>query len=122
MAFKPVSPSIRKNAKRLRKDMTPAEKRLWNQIRAHRLSGLGFRRQYPVGDYIADFACPTHKLILEIDGSQHGLPSQLKRDAMRTAKLGGTGWIVIRFWNDEVLRELDDVCNHIVTLVQEIDT
>ena len=71
MPRQPVSPQLRANAKRMRKDMTEMERRLWNQIRAHRLMGLGFRRQMPVAGYIADFACPQHRLIVELDGTQH---------------------------------------------------
>ncbi len=67
----PVPPLNRANAKRMRKNMTDAERKLWHELRAHRLMGLGFRRQYPIRNYIADFACPARRLIVEIDGSQH---------------------------------------------------
>ena len=55
----------------MRKVLTPAELKLWNELRAHRLMGLGFRRQFPIAGYIVDFACPEKKLVLEVDGSQH---------------------------------------------------
>lgn len=114
-----VDNHLRANAKRMRKEMTEAERRLWNQLRAHRLMGLGFRRQFPVAGYIADFACPEHKLVVEVDGTQHARPATAFRDRKRTAKLGETGWTVVRFWNHEVHEQLDDVCEHIVGLVQE---
>ncbi|TIM25181.1 MAG: endonuclease domain-containing protein, partial [Mesorhizobium sp.] len=73
----------RKNAKSMRHVMTDAELKLWNELRAHRLMGLSFRRQVPIGPYIVDFACPSHRLIVEIDGSQHADAEHLERDAGR---------------------------------------
>tara|TARA_Y100000815_G_scaffold142746_2_gene129103 strand:+ start:27588 stop:27920 length:333 start_codon:yes stop_codon:yes gene_type:complete len=105
----------------MRKDMTEMERRLWNQIRAHRLMGLGFRRQMPVAGYIADFACPQHRLIVELDGTQHAEATAMVADDKRTRKLGGTGWTVIRFWNHEVMHELDAVCDQIVAFVRELE-
>ncbi|MAS07603.1 MAG: hypothetical protein CL534_23315 [Ahrensia sp.] len=121
MPKQPVSPQLRANAKRMRKDMTEAERRLWNQIRAHRLMGLGFRRQMPVAGHIADFACPQYRLIVEVDGTQHAEAGAIAADEKRTRKLGQTGWTVIRFWNHEVMHELDAVCDHIVAVVRELE-
>jgi len=104
----------RQNAKAMRRIMTEAELKLWNEIRAHRLMGLGFRRQVPIGPYIVDFACPSQGLILEVDGSQHAEPETSERDAGRDAFLRARGWIILRLWNDDVLRGIDDVCQHIV--------
>ena len=104
----------RQNAKTMRRVMTDAELKLWNEVRAHRLMGLGFRRQVPIGPYIIDFACPTHQLILEVDGCQHAEPEAAEMDATRDAFLKGRGWTVLRFWNDDVLRGIDDVGRHIV--------
>lgn len=111
-----VSSRIRANAKQMRRVMTDAELKLWNEIRAHRLMGLGFRRQYPVAGYIVDFACPTIKLAVEIDGSQHSEPENVLADSVRTARLEQNGWTVLRFWNDDVLRDIDGVCQHIVAV------
>jgi very-short-patch-repair endonuclease len=97
----------------MRKVMTDAELKLWNELRAHRLMGLGFRRQFPVAGYIADFACPAEKLVVEVDGSQHGDIGELL-DTVRTKRLEQDGWIVLRFWNHDVLRDIDNVCQHIV--------
>jgi very-short-patch-repair endonuclease len=97
--------------------MTEAERRLWNALRAHRLMGLGFRRQMPIAGFIADFACSKHRLIVEIDGSGHGEDRQIARDVQRTATLEASGWTVIRFWNDDVLCDLDAVCDHILRTI-----
>ena len=114
----PVSSGMRTNAKRMRKQMTDAELKLWNALRAHRLMGLGFRRQYPFGRYILDFACPEHKLVVEVDGSQHG-EAQAVYDTVRTQALQAAGWTVLRFWNDDVLKDIDGVCQHILATIAE---
>ena len=98
----------------MRKVMTDAELKLWNELRAHRLMGLGFRRQLPVAGYIVDFACPQKKLIVEVDGSQHGDADNAIADEARTKRLEQDGWMVLRFWNDDVIRDIDNVCQHIV--------
>jgi very-short-patch-repair endonuclease len=98
----------------MRSTMTDAELKLWNELRAHRLMGLGFRRQVPIASYIVDFACSTHRLIVEVDGSQHGNDPDLRYDEQRTRRLEQDGWTVLRFWNDEVLKNIDDVCLHIL--------
>lgn len=112
----PVPPLNRANAKRMRKDMTDAERKLWHELRAHRLMGLGFRRQYPIRNYIADFACPARRLVVEIDGSQHADERTAAHDMTRTKALETDGWTVLRFWNDDVLRDIDNVCQHIVII------
>ena len=117
MAHFDVAVSNRRNAKRMRRVMTDAELKLWNELRAHRLMGLSFRRQMPIAGYIVDFACAEHKLIVEVDGSQHGGNNALAYDAERTARLEALGWTVLRVWNDEVLRNIDAVCDAIVRTV-----
>jgi very-short-patch-repair endonuclease len=109
-----VSFRQRNNAKSMRRVMTDAELKLWNELRAHRLMGLSFRRQVPIGPYIADFACSGHRLIVEVDGSQHGEDHGRHRDEARAVYLRKRGWTVLRFWNDDVLRDIDNVCSHIV--------
>ncbi|MER9755965.1 endonuclease domain-containing protein [Mesorhizobium sp. M0166] len=104
----------RKNAKSMRRVMTDAGLKLWNELRAHRLMGLSFRRQVPIGSYIVDFACPTRSLIVEVDGSQHADPENVERDEARSAYLKASGWAILRFWNDDVIRDIDNVCQHIV--------
>jgi len=98
----------------MRRVMTDAELKLWNELRAHRLTGLGFRRQFPIGRYIVDFACPLHHLIVEVDGSQHADDMTARTDIERTRWLEDQGWTVLRFWNDDILRDIDNVCSRIV--------
>ena len=114
MPHTPVSEKNRKNAKAMRRVMTDAELKLWNELRAHRLMGLSFRRQVPLAGYIVDFACSAKKLIVEVDGSQHGEDDNAGKDSARTARLQQDGWTVLRFWNDDILRDIDNVCQHIV--------
>ena len=110
----PVPPVNRRNARKMRKDMNEAELRLWNEMRAHRLMGMSFRRQMPIAGYIVDFACPASRIVVEVDGSQHASLADAEHDRERTGKLQALGWTVLRFWNDDVLRDIDGVCQHIV--------
>lgn len=116
MPHTPLPPNNRSRAKAMRRVMTDAELKLWNAVRAHRLMGLGFRRQFPVAGFIVDFACPERRLIVEVDGSQHADGAALKYDVARTETLRVNGWTVLRFWNDDVLRDIDNVCAHIVAV------
>ena len=111
-----VPPDKRRFARSLRRDMTEAEARLWHELRDRRLMGLKFRRQVPIPPYVADFLCAEAMLVVEIDGSQHGGSVS---DAARTAFLRGRGFRVLRFWNDEVLRELDSVCETIIAYARD---
>lgn len=90
-------------ARELRQRMTDAEQRLWYHLRARRLGGFKFRRQHAVGPYVVDFVCKEAKLIVEADGGQHAADGA--RDARRTRYLENRGYRVLRFWNDEVLRD-----------------
>ena len=121
MPHTPVPAHNRRNAKAMRKAMTEAELKLWNELRAHRLMGLSFRRQMPIAGFIVDFACPTKKIIVEVDGSQHGETEAARRDHHRTARLEADGWTILRFWNDDILRDIDGVCRHIVAATGVID-
>jgi very-short-patch-repair endonuclease len=76
--------------------MTDAERRLWYRLRAHRFDGYKFKRQVPIGGYIADFACLSRKLVIEVDGGQH---SDNAQDAVRDSDLRRAGFVVLRFWN-----------------------
>src|SRR5262245_6987600 len=111
-----VPQRLRTNAKRMRRVMTDAALKLWNELRAHRLMGLSFRRQVPIAGYIVDFACHEKMLVVEVDGSQHGETETALNDAERTRRLEQDGWTVIHFWNDDVLHDIDGTCNHIVTV------
>jgi len=96
-------------AKYLRSNQTDAEERLWYYLRAHRFMGLKFKRQKPVGSYIADFVCLEIKLIIEADGGQHGNEADAKRDAWFKAQ----SFTVLRFWNNDILRDTDAVLERI---------
>ncbi len=96
-------------ARRLRKVMTPQEVKLWVHLRALKDQGFHFRRQVPRQGFIVDFACLKSKLIVEIDGAQHGEVGHLIRDAERDTKLSAAGFKVLRFWNNEVNENLDGV-------------
>jgi Uncharacterized protein conserved in bacteria len=93
-------------AKTLRINMSDAERKLWSALRNRQFRGLKFVRQLPVGPYIADFACREADLIIEVDGSQH---AENIRDEFRTRELEKHGYAVIRFWNRDVLTNLDGV-------------
>lgn len=100
----------------MRREPTEAEDLLWGALRGRRLDRIKFRRQVPVGAYIADFICAEAMLIVEIDGSQHA-DSSYDRD--RGAGLKTQGFRVLRFWNDEVLHELNSVCDTIIAYVRD---
>ena len=101
-----------KNARTLRRDMTAVEHRRWFLLRGRRLEGSKFRRQHPVGAFIVDFACVTHRLVVELDGVQHA-EARAAYDARRTDWLEANGWRVMRFWNDQVYSTLDEVVDAI---------
>lgn len=96
----------------LRSNMTDAEHRLWQRLRGKQLYGLKFRRQHPYGDYVLDFVCLEAKLVVEVDGGQH--TEQRREDKVRDASLKAAGFQVLRFWNHEVMQQLDDVMQAIV--------
>lgn len=102
-------------AKRLRKNMTDAEHLLWRRLRAHRLCGQTFRRQHPIGPYIVDFVHLGAKLVVEADGGQH---LESASDAERDAWLADRGYRVMRFWNDQILREPEAVLEQILSVLQ----
>lgn len=104
--------SVQLHARELRKEMTRAEKILWEHLRGHRLDGFKFRRQAPMGHFIADFYCPKCKLIVEIDGDIHDV--QIEQDKLRTEEMESFGYRVIRFKNEQVEKEIESVLNSIL--------
>jgi 2-isopropylmalate synthase len=93
-------------ARALRRDATDAERIIWRLLRDRRLDGVKFRRQVPIGPFIADFASIEHRLVVELDGGQHAeSASDVSRDSFLTAN----GWRVLRFWNNEVTRNREGV-------------
>jgi very-short-patch-repair endonuclease len=99
-------------ARRLRRDSTDAERTLWLQLRDRRLQGWKFRRQVSIDPYIVDFLCLDAKLVIEVDGGQHD--ENRAKDEVRTRFLEGFGLRVIRFWNNEVLGNLEGVLERIL--------
>jgi len=110
------NPKTRTRAIELRKDPTPAERKLWSRIRNDQL-GVNFRRQHAVGNYIPDFVCIQKKLIIELDGGQH--LEQKEYDAERTKYLESQGYRVLRFWNNDVTNNLETVLAEIWNVIQE---
>jgi very-short-patch-repair endonuclease len=100
--------------------MTPAERIIWYAVRAHRLNGAGFRRQVPIGPYIADFVSHAAMLIIEIDGGQHFEVARERRDAVRDAYLSGKGFRVLRFDNREVMTNRHGVLTMIAEALGEV--
>ena len=105
--MKRIDPQLLANARRLRCNQTDVERLLWSRLRARQLQGEKFRRQYPVGNYIVDFCCPDKHLVIELDGGQHA--QQQQADEYRTAMLMRQGYRVLRFWNNNVIDNLDGV-------------
>lgn len=113
-----ITPDIRANARRLRTDATPQERRLWVQLReVNRMLGTHFRRQAPVGRFIADFAEYGRRLVIEVDGGQHDGARDIERDAW----LAGQGFVVLRFWNNEVDGNIEGVMRVVLDAVEGVD-
>jgi very-short-patch-repair endonuclease len=117
MARKPISDFKRKTADRLRANTTVAEQILWRHLRRLDVKGSHFRRQVVIGPYIADFACLAERLVVEVDGSQHGDDEGLRRDDVRTRWLQSEGYRVIRFWNNDVMSRTDAVLETIHDII-----
>ena len=107
-----------KRAKALRQNMSEAEQRLWQYLRARRLQGFKFRRQQPLGVYIVDFVCTHPKLVVEADGGQHA--DQADYDETRSRFLQQQGFTVLRFWNHEILQQTDEVLAQILRTLQAL--
>ena len=99
-----ASPEIKERAKQLRKRMTYCEKILWQELRKNHIRYFYFRRQHPIRWFIVDFYCHELRLVIEVDGSVHDSPEQQEKDLNRTAELENLGIMVIRFKNDEVIK------------------
>jgi very-short-patch-repair endonuclease len=94
-------------AKGLRKNFTDTEKLLWRHLRAKQMEGYKFRRQEPMGSYIVDFVCQEKKIVIEVDGGQHAV--EREKDCERDKWLEGQGYKVLRFWNNEVLTNINGI-------------
>ena len=110
--------TLTERARTLRKTPTDAEKRLWKHLRNRQMEGHKFYRQYPIPPYYVDFLCRTKKLVVELDGGQHA--DRVAEDERRTAYLEGKGYKVLRFWNNDVLRNTDGVLEEIVMCLKSL--
>ena len=112
-------PRPTKRAQRLRNGATDSERRLWQQLRNRQLEGFKFSRQMPVGKFVCDFMCRERRLVIELDGGQH---AESARDDERTAFLEAAGYQVIRFWNNDVLENMEGVLRVIVQVLKSEPT
>ncbi len=110
--MKPIS-----TAKKTQKQPTDAEMKLWSALKNRKLDGFKFRRQAPIGKYVVDFVCHEKSLIVEADGGQH--MEKADADVQRTSWLESQGFRVIRFWNDQVLKETDAVLEEILRVLHQ---
>src|SRR3990172_1354563 len=101
--------------RKLRRNMTDAERKLWSILRSKQLEGLKFRRQHPYENCILDFVCLEKKIVVEVDGGQH--QERIREDGVRTKMLERAGFRVLRFWNHEVLQEVEAVAEQILQAV-----
>ena len=113
------NPHNLKNAKEMRSNMTPAETKMWRILRGKRFQDLKFKRQVLIGNYIVDFLCEDKKIIIEIDGGQHNEELNIQSDKNRTRYLENNGYKVLRFWNDDVMKNIDGVMEVIFREVKE---
>jgi very-short-patch-repair endonuclease len=104
----------------LRRDATKAEKKLWYLLQRGQMAGLSFRRQHPIGKYIIDFYCSPLKLAIEVDGGQHNEQAHQAHDERRSQWLRGKGVTVLRFWNNDVLQNIEGVWDEIERTVSEL--
>ena len=117
----PIDESQKSRSRDLRRNATDAERKLWKHLCQKQLDGIHFRRQVPIGPYFADFLSHQHKLIIELDGGHHGSPDQAEHDERRTSYLQDEGYQVLRFWNSDVMNNLDGVLKSIRVAIKERD-
>jgi adenine-specific DNA-methyltransferase len=113
-----TTPKGYQRAHELRRSLTTAEQKLWKYLRAHQLGGAGFRRQHAIGPYVVDFCAPRLKLIIELDGGQHA--DQVEYDSARTEYLERQGYRVLRFWNNDVMKNIQGVIQIISKIIQPL--
>lgn len=106
--------SLKEIRRRLRKDSTPSEDILWQEVRNGKLNGLKFKRQHSIGNYIVDFYCATARLVIEVDGEIHLAYDQQEKDKLRDENLIDMGFKIIRFTNDEIVFNIDSVIKKIL--------
>ena len=114
------NPITQNHAKNLRQNLTKSEAIIWNYLKGKKVEGVKFRRQFPIGNYIADFAAIEIKLIIEIDGATHSSDDRVEYDTARTEFLTSQGWRVIRVWNNDIYSNLNGVLQSISQIVYEL--
>lgn len=115
--FRELPPVTVARSRTLRTHMTDAERKLWKHLRNKQLNGWRFRRQHPIGNYIADFACIECKLVIELDGGQHA--TQQSYDAIRDQHIKEQGFTILRFWNHDVMKNIDGVIQTILESLEQ---
>jgi very-short-patch-repair endonuclease len=108
-------------ARKLRRDMTDAERKLWWHLRRLPIEHSHFRRQATIGPYFADFACHEQRLVIEVDGAQHNEPENVIRDTERSIYLQSRGYRILRFWNNDVLKNIDGVMETILAAMHQYE-
>jgi very-short-patch-repair endonuclease len=115
--MQPSFPTLKNRARRLRREQTDAESKLWARLRARQFSGTKFRRQHPIGPFIADFCCVERALVVELDGGQHA--DRVKADQLRTPFIEQCGYRVLRFWDNELMENMEAVLEEIVRVLSD---
>ena len=105
------------SARELRNNLTDAERRLWQKLKRRQIATVKFRRQQPIGAFIVDFVCFERRVIVEVDGGQHS--EQVPYDEQRTRWLEAQGYLVLRFWNNDVLANTEAVAQAILDAVEQ---
>ena len=119
MPVKRSNPKTMHRAGELRKELTPAESKLWAYLRGDKLNGVNFRRQHAIGNFIVDFVSIKRKLVIELDGGQHVEQARFAYDIERTRYLELQGYKVIRFWNNQVENDIEGVIRVIGTTLHD---
>ena len=117
MKFLRNDPTLKQRRRELRRNQTDAERALWAKVRNKQFFGMRFFRQYSIGPYILDFYCPTVKLAVELDGGQHNQGDNREYDAARSEYLKAQGIDVMRFWNNEVLLDIQSILSKLALKV-----
>jgi len=105
-------------ARNLRRQESDAERKLWSKLRSRQFENLKFRREHPIGKYIVDFVSLEKKIVVEVDGGQHNEPGNMEKDEQRTSWLENEGYHIIRFWNNDVITNIEGVGLKILELIE----
>ena len=118
---KKSSPVLYEYAKQMRRNSTQEEEALWHKLKNKQVAGLKFRRQHPIDKFIADFYCHEKKLVIELDGNIHNQKEQASLDKGRTETMNEFGITVLRFKNEEIINNIEDVVSQIIKVVSDND-